>query len=160
MKEAFYRLHRDDIPFTPDRAWSGRWGAEFNEDGSRTMCFTCDGTGIGVRDCPTCTSNYADPEDRWACPTCGGDGVVDGCGDCDGEGWEDCVRGFSCEHSPEALLRYFQRRGMDGAPGARVIVFEGRQTGVGFDGEPCAVPEKILEEMTWGEFVARYGEGE
>ncbi|WP_289008987.1 hypothetical protein [uncultured Thermomonospora sp.] len=151
--ETFYRWHQNDIPFTADRAWSGLWGAEFNEDGSKTMCFACDGTGAGVRDCPTCTGDW---EKRWDCPTCQGEGIVDGCEDCDGEGWKPCVRGFSCEYTPEALIRYFAE--YDEPPGdGRVVVFEGEETGTGFDGEPCAVPERVIEELTWGEFLDKYG---
>lgn len=148
--ETFYRWHRAGIPFTADRAWSGLWGAEFSEDGSRTKCFTCDGEGTGIRDCPRCGGDF---DARWDCPRCDGEGVVDECGDCEGEGWQDCVRGFSCERTPEALHRYFAQRGGDPGPG-RVIVFEGCQTGTGFDGEPCAVPERIVKEMTWSEFTA------
>jgi hypothetical protein len=127
--ETFYRIHWSDTPeFNADNAWSGLWGAERSEDGSQTKCRTCDGRG----------------EDEGA-----------PCDDCDGEGWEDCVRGYSCCWDAEGLLAYFNRPGMEPS-GEQVIVFEGRQTGNGFDGEPCAVPSKVIETVTWEEFTARY----
>lgn len=158
MEEVYFRWHRSDIPFTSKRAWSGLWGSEFNSDGSRAMCLACDGTGEGVRECPHC--RVADWDKLFNdCSRCGGSRFIDGCEDCDGEGWRDCVRGFSCERNPEDLIRYFTssvRSGVTDGDG-KVIVFTGEETGIGFDGEPCVVPETVIETLTWDEFLAKYG---
>lgn len=125
--ETFYRWHRTDAPtFTADNAWSGLWGATFSADGSQTQCRACDGT-----------STYA----GMPCEACGG------------EGWEDCVPGYSCCQSAEDLITYMNAHAgeLDTDEG-RVIVFEGVQVDTGFDGEPTAVPEKIIKELTWSEF--------
>lgn len=125
--ETFYRVHWSDAPeFNADNAWSALWGTTRSEDGSQTECLTCDGTG---------------ELDDERCTNCGG------------EGWDDCVRGYSCCWNPESLVAYFNRPGMQ-PNGENVIVFEGYQTGTGFDGEPCAVPTKIIETLTWEEFLA------
>ncbi|MCX4553186.1 hypothetical protein OG204_35085 [Streptomyces sp. NBC_01387] len=34
-----------------------------------------------------------------------------------------------------------------------VVVFEGWQAGTGFDGEPTAVPEHVIETLPWTEFL-------
>jgi hypothetical protein len=128
MAATFYRWHQNEAPaFTADNAWSGLWGSTFSADGSQTQCRTCDGTG-----------KYADMP----------------CEECDGEGWEDCLPGYSCCHSAEDLLTYMRvHAGKPEGDEGRVIVFEGEQVDTGFDGEPTAVPNKILKEMTWSEFV-------
>ncbi|MFE2850539.1 hypothetical protein ACFXJO_05325 [Streptomyces lavendulae] len=125
----FYRLRWSDCPpFGPDNAWSALWGGTRSDDGSRTECLTCDGTGqLDGRPCP----------DR----------------DCD-EGWIDCVAGYSCCASAEELIAYFNSRGEPAADDT-VVVFEGRQMGTGFDGEPTAVPERIVETLAWADFVSR-----
>jgi hypothetical protein len=126
--ETFYRVHWSDAPeFNADNAWSALWGAERSEDGSQSKCHACDG-----------------------------DGEYDGepCDDCDGDGWVDCVRGYSCCWDAESLIDYFTDHGEPN--GEQVIVFEGRHTANGFDGEPCAVPSKVIETLTWEKFVARH----
>ena len=37
----------------------------------------------------------------------------------------------------------------------KVVVFEGTRVGDGFDGEPLAVPTRIIEEVPWSEFRTR-----
>lgn len=146
--ETFYRWHRTDAPaFSADNAWSGLWGSEFSEDGSRTKCPTCDGTGDGWRDCPACHGN---PDD---CERCANAGTIDECEGCEGEGWQDCVRGYSCCWTAQNLADYMTAHAGDLADDwGKVIVFEGEQVDTGFDGEPTAVPETIVKEMTWTEF--------
>jgi hypothetical protein len=80
--EKFYRLHdNDQAPaFSADNAWSGLWGADFSEGGSRSRCPECEGTG----------ESYGEK-----------------CRSCDGEGWHECQLGYSCCDSAEALLEYF-----------------------------------------------------
>ncbi|GAA0971137.1 MULTISPECIES: hypothetical protein [Actinocorallia] len=151
MSEILYRWHREGAPaFDAEHAWSGLWGAEYSADGSRTQCRTCDGTGEGWRDCPRCHGAGGD------CSRCEGAGVIDECEDCDGEGWQDCVRGFSACWSAAELHAYITAHAgtPDDAEG-RVIVFEGRVAGTGFDGEPCAVPQRVIEEIPWSELVRR-----
>jgi len=125
----YYRLHWSDCPpFSADNAWSALWGGTRSEDGSRTECVTCDGTG----------QLDGDP-----CPE----------RDCD-EGWIDCVAGYSCCASADELIAYFHGRGEPDA-GEAVVIFEGRQVSTGFDGEPAVVPERVLETLTWAEFTCR-----
>lgn len=146
----FYRWHQADAPtFSAANAWSGLWGSEFSEDGSRTKCPSCDGTGEDWRDCPRCHA------DGSACDRCDGAGVINECEDCGGEGWRDCVRGYSCCWSAADLAAYIT--GHAGEPKDEwgvVIIFDGEQTGTGFDDEPTAVPNQIIKEMTWNEFKA------
>jgi hypothetical protein len=53
MTETYYRLHTNpDAPtFSPENAWSAPWGAEWNQDGTKTRCTRC---LPGEQDCPTC----------------------------------------------------------------------------------------------------------
>lgn len=159
----FYRIHWTDCPpLASANAWSGLWGSTRSEDGSRTQCMVCDGSGEGIRDCPKChggfvTDQYGEPV---PCSRCNDDGVVDGCENCDGEGWLDCVRGYSCTYTPEELISYFTDPARSGtADGESVVVFEGWQEGTGFEGEPTAIPERIIETLTWEQFVARHASG-
>lgn len=146
---SFYRFHNTEAPaFTADNAWSGLMGSEFNADGSQTKCPVCDGTGQDDTD-PVCSSCGGD-----GCDTCDHTGMNADCADCDGEGWQDCVRGFSSCRTAEDLVRYFSERAQPRDHEGVVYVFEGYQAGTGFDGEPCVVPERVIKEMTWSEFVA------
>ncbi|MFJ3839490.1 hypothetical protein ACIPY6_28840 [Streptomyces sp. NPDC090054] len=125
----FYRLHWSDCPpFSAENAWSASWGSTRSADGSQTECLTCDGTG--ELDGEPCS-------DR----------------DCE-EGWTDCVAGYSCCASADELIAYLGGRGEPGADDT-VVVFEGRQVDTGFDGEPTAVPERVIETLIWPDFVAR-----
>lgn len=130
MSQTFYRLHWEDCPpLTPDNAWSALWGHTRSQDGSRTECGACDGTGesFGRK-----------------------------CEDCNGEGWHDCVPGYSACHTAEDLIDYFSQPGMDPIGDEPVVIFEGRQVGNGFEGEPTVMPERILETLNWNTFIARY----
>ncbi|MGW8851567.1 hypothetical protein ACWGNE_27785 [Streptomyces xiamenensis] len=127
----WYRVHWSDCPpLTEENAWSALWGATRSKDGSQTECRECDGSGesFGER-----------------------------CGSCDGQGWEDCVPGYSCAASVAELLEYFDRPGMQ-PHHETVIAFEGRRVDTGFDGEPTAVPTRIVQEWTWEQFVAEHKE--
>jgi len=57
------------------------------------------------------------------------------------------------------LLTYFTDRSRP-TPAAdeTVVIFDGWQADSGFDDEPTAVPERIIETLTWAEFVARHEE--
>ncbi|RFU41306.1 hypothetical protein DZF91_12530 [Actinomadura logoneensis] len=124
----FFRWHGEHVPlcFCADHAWSGLWGSAWTEDGSRTRCPGCDGTGEGWRDCPRCHGD--DPDD---CERCGGDGGLPECEVCEGEGWQDCEPGDDW---------------------GQVIEFDGEVTGTGFDDEPTVVPTSVVRTMTWREF--------
>ena len=151
----FYRWHRTDAPaFTATNAWSGLWGSEFSEDGTRTLCPTCDGSGEGWRDCPTCRGDM----DRMpGCDECEGAGVINRCEDCHGDGWRDCVRGYSCCASAAELIAYMREHaGEPRDDWGTVLAFEGEQTGTGYDGEPTVVPSRVIAEMAWSEFVKEY----
>ena len=137
--ETFYRFHWADCPpFSADNAWSALWGRERSADGSKTRCEVCDGTGVDND-----PSDLSDDDPGFACRQC------------DGTGWEDAVRGYSCTRSAEALIAYFADPARDDpAPDTgTVIIFEGRGSGTGFDGEPVAVPERTMKSMPWTEFV-------
>lgn len=184
MVNIFYRFHQADAPrFIADNAWSFQWGFTFSKDGSRAQCLFCDGTGHDATACPTCDGTGDAPPTP--CPACDGDGVTNGdlcptcdgqgereslcdicegdgtteeCDTCDGEGWVDCDRGYSCTWTAEDLLDYFGQRHIslsydDGV----VYVFEGEYEGDGGDGEPLAVPTRVVEQMTWPAFVEKYG---
>lgn len=129
MAETFYRFHWADCPeLTAANAWSALWGADRSADGSQTRCQTCGGDGDG------------------------GTGDDGRCDDCGGEGWHDALPGYSACSTPAELAAYFATRG-EPADG-RVVVFTGRRAGTGFDGEPLAIPERVLRTMTWAEFTA------
>lgn len=138
MTETFYRFHWADCPtFGAHNAWSALWGRKRSADGTKTRCEICDGTGEDVTD-----------------PATNEDGEVDfTCRQCEGTGWEDAARGYSCTRTTEALIDYFAERGNPGDADGMVVVFEGRSTGTGFDGETLAVPERITTQMTWTKFV-------
>lgn len=67
---------------------------------------------------------------------------------------DDAQRGYSACWDAEDLLEYFREHGEPAADDT-VVAFEGRQVGQGFDGEPLAVPTRLLETTTWAEFAAR-----
>lgn len=128
MTQTFYRIHWADSPeFNAANAWSVLWGATRSEDGTQTECTSC----------------Y--------------EGDRDDCRICDGTGWEDALEGYSCCDTATELIEYFTTAARDSLIGDddKVIVFEGTRTGVGFDGEPLAVPTRIIEETTWSEFRTR-----
>lgn len=147
----FFRFHQADAPaFSADNAWSAPWGMIFNEDGSQYQCLACDGTGTTAdpEPCGTC--------DMEGCHRCD-DGWHTTCRDCD-EGWVDCDRGYSSVRSAEELADYFQEHAK-GAPAddhGHVVVFEGEHVGDGCDGEPLAVPTRIVERLTWSAFAAKH----
>ncbi len=151
----YYRWHRTGIePFGPDHAWSGLWGSDFSPDGSQTRCPQCEGTGEDWQDCTGC---HGDPEVMPDCAGCDGAGVIDRCAGCDGDGWQDCVRGYSACSSAAELKSYMSARGgVDTVPPddheGSVIAFSGYAAGIGFDGEPCVIPNKIVSIMAWSEF--------
>ncbi len=156
----FYRVHWADSPtFAAENAWSALWGATRTADGTQTICVACDGTGSGSRPCPTCNGAGFDATsyDHQDCETCEGTGDVAGCISCEGEGAQDCQRGYSCFTDPQSLKDYFISGGRSGVVGDddKVIIFEGDYQGTGFDGEDLAVPTQIIEEMTWTEFLSR-----
>lgn len=129
----FYRVHlagRDAVgplAFCADNAYSALWGATFVDgDPGRTVCPACDGEGEW---------------DDSPCRACGGEGV------------EDLQRGYSCCKTGEDLVDYFSTHGTPCADDD-VVVFEGRRTGNGFDGEPLAIPTGEVRWMTWAEFTA------
>lgn len=144
----FFRWHSFEAPpFTAVNAWSGLWGSEFSADGARTKCPTCDGSGDGWRECPSC---HGDPD---GCERCADAGVIDECEDCEGEGWRDCVRGYSSCASAEDLLAYMREHaGEPKDDWGKVVIFDGDVTGTGHDDEPCVVPTQIVKQMTWSEF--------
>jgi len=128
----FYRLHSNpEAPcFCPDHAWSGLWGGEWAADGSASRCGACDGSGeadLSATDCRVC----------------------------DGTGWEPAQPGYSCCRSAAELLRYVDAH-VGQVPDTRpvVAVFQGQQVGVGFDGEPLAVPTGAVQWITWAELAA------
>ncbi|MFF9787130.1 hypothetical protein [Streptomyces nigrescens] len=152
----FYRVHPSDAPpLTADNAWSAPWGTTRSTDGSQYECIVCDGTGEGQQDCPTCGGcAYTGEFHDTPCDRCDGNGIIDTCGNCD-DGWIDCIRGYSCENTPESLIRYFTEASRTGcANGEQVILFEGYQADYGIDGEPTAVPQRIIETLSWEDFVA------
>ena len=153
----FYRVHWSDAPaFNAANAYSALWGAARSKDGSQTECALCDATGKYTRGCPRCDDSGYDDS---SCQRCEGSGFIDECEPCDGTGWQDCVRGYSCFADPDDLISYFTERARSGlADGEQVIVFEGQRIATGCDGEPTAVPTRVIEALTWEEFVARHQE--
>lgn len=133
MTDTFYRWHRTDLPeFSAEHAWSGLWGQTFSTDGSQSECPVCDGSREGC---------FGEP-----------------CAECDGEGWQDCMEGYSCCDSAQELRDYMVRHLLSGAddnPGeGDVIVFTGIRTGTGFDGEPLVVPDgELVRRITWQELI-------
>lgn len=154
----FYRVHSSEVlPFAAENAYSSLTGIPRNEDGTKSECQWCNGSGEDWNDCPTCKGEYPALED---CERCEGAGQISECSRCDGTGWEDCLRGYSCCESAEDLIRYYDEPGREGKIPAdeQVVVFEGWQAGIGFDDEPTAVPEHVIETLPWAEFVARHKE--
>lgn len=153
--QTFYRIHNDHNgtpPLTTKNAWSAPWGSDFTEDGSSYTCIACDGTG------------EQDPEIHDACDGEGchhcEDGMITECGDCDGEGTIDCDRGYSCAWDATGLVEYFAQQHLPLTSDTSnimgtVYVFEGEYTGNGCDGEPLAVPTRIIETITVAELVKR-----
>lgn len=129
MSETFYRLHSNpDAPcFCASHAWSGLWGGTWNADGSANECRECDGTGI---------------------PLLAPDGRCDNCD----EGWEPATYGYSCCWSAAELVEYMTKHGMASGDD-KVVIFEGRKVGTGFDGEPLAVPTGDVKWITWAELA-------
>ena len=158
MSETYYRIHWADCPaFSPENAWSALWGATRSPDGSQTECTVCAGVGKSSSPCPTCDGRgYRDGDPDHECGTCDGTGDVDECTACDGTGWQDALQGYSCCDTAEELVRYFTHAARDAAEDDdKVVVFEGTRVGDGFDGEPLAVPTRIIEEVPWSEFRTR-----
>jgi hypothetical protein len=146
----FYRIHWTECsPFTAANAWSSLTGIPRSEDGTKSECQMCD-DGVGEwTECTACKGI--------GCDRCGDMGGTDTCTNCDSTGWEDCIRGYSAFASADELLAYFTDRSRP-APAADepVITFEGWQADTGFDDEPTAVPEHIIETLNWAAFVARH----
>ncbi|MFJ5294459.1 hypothetical protein [Streptomyces sp. NPDC088348] len=154
----FYRVHWTTCsPFTAANAWSSLTGIDRSADGTKSECQQCGGDGEAWSDCPACDGNS--PED---CERCEGAGVINECTRCDGTGWEDCLRGYSAFESPEQLIAYYYESGRNGMVPADepVVVFEGWQADTGFDDEPTAVPEHVIETLPWAEFIARHQDQE
>lgn len=155
----FFRFHQADAPpFAADNAWSAPWGSEFSADGTTYRCPACDGTGEDRTEpvCERCDGTGDD--DGYTCRRCGGTGEDTECHDCDGGGWAACDRGYSCTRSAEELADYFQQHA-GGAPAddhGHVVVFEGEHVGDGCDGEPLAVPTRVVETLTWTQFAAKH----
>lgn len=126
MSDTFYRLHSNPSApcFCAEHAWSGLWGGEWNEDGSATHCNRCGGTGTLL--------------------------FGEECTTCDGDGWEPALHGYSACWDAAELAEYMDEHGVvaDNDP---VVIFEGRQVGTGFDGEPLAVPTGKVRWITWKE---------
>ncbi|WP_432091459.1 hypothetical protein [Streptomyces sp. NRRL F-5630] len=151
----FYRVHwTESDELTAANAWSSLTGIDRKPgDPSKSQCQMCDGGQGEWTECRHC--------EALGCGECNGEGGSFTCTNCDGTGWEDCVRGYSCYSQPESLLAYFTndpgRRGMV-PDNERVVIFEGWQADTGFDNEPTAVPERVIETLTWAQFRARYEE--
>ncbi|WP_017602294.1 hypothetical protein [Nocardiopsis lucentensis] len=147
--ETFYRLHHTGAPaFTADNAWSAPWGSSFTDDGSSYTCVACDGTGEQ-------TPEIHESCDGQGCHHCD-DGMITECADCDGDGTLDCERGYSCTWDAAGLVAYFkQQHATPTDDMGTIYVFEGEWTGDGADGDPLAVPTKVIETLTWSELVAR-----
>lgn len=142
--ETFYRWHHNAAPtFNAENAHSADWGSEFTPDGSKYRA-----PGALYYLCEDCQ------DDTGAC------GHEDE-GDCENDscecpGWTDCERGYSCTWDAADLITYIREHA--GEPDdsfGTVYVFEGELTGNGTDGEPLAVPTKVIETLTWSELVAR-----
>ncbi|QVJ03095.1 hypothetical protein KGD82_13755 [Nocardiopsis eucommiae] len=146
--QTFYRLHSSTRPFSADSAWSAPWGSEFTEDGSAYTCTACDGVGDQA------------PEVHESCDGAGcyhcEDGYITECSDCDGTGFIDCDRGYSCTWSAADLVGYFEQQHVTLTPDmGNVLVFEGEYSGEGCDGEPLAVPVRVIETITIPELIER-----
>ena len=149
----FYRIHwNGSAPLTAANAWSSLTGIDRKPgDPSKSECQMCDSGEGEWTECDRC--------DGLGCDTCDQQGGTTECTNCEGAGWEDCIRGYSCFSTAESLLTYFTDRSRP-TPAAdeTVVIFDGWQADSGFDDEPTAVPERIIETLTWAEFVARHEE--
>ncbi|WP_280184515.1 MULTISPECIES: hypothetical protein [Nocardia] len=153
--QRFWRFHWNDCPeFSAVNAYSALWGRERSADGSQTRC-GCDGENrYDTVECGACRD--LPPQQAAACDACGGAGeVFVDCRVCGGSGWEDCICGYSCFSDPDQLIDYLHHRvgAIDDGHG-EVIVFDGAQVDTGFDDEPTAIPETVLERLTWTQFLA------
>src|SRR5690606_24281624 len=116
---------------------------EFTTDGTAYACVACDGTGQSPEE-------VHESCDGAGCDHCD-NGIYSECGDCEGEGTVDCDRGYSCTWSAADLITYIRdhQAGDPEDTHGTVYVFEGERHGDGCDGEPLAVPTKIIETLTW-----------
>lgn len=150
----FYRVHwTGSAEFSATNAWSSLTGIDRKPgDPSKSECQMCDAGEGEWTECPRC--------EGVGCDECNDEGGTTECTNCDGTGWEDCIRGYSCYSTPEGLLAYFNESGRRGMVSADepVVIFDGWQADAGFDDEPTAVPESVIETITWAEFTARYDE--
>lgn len=150
----FYRVHWTTLaPFAAENAWSSLTGIDRKPgDPSKSECQMCDGGEGEWTECRHC--------EGLGCGECDDQGGTTECTNCGGTGWEDCIHGYSCYRDPESLIAYYSSEGRDGMVGddEPVIVFEGWQADTGFDDEPTAVPERVIETLTWAGFRARYQE--
>lgn len=164
MSDVFYRFHWTESPeFCPENAFSALWGSERSPDGSHTRC-GCRGYDQGdMRECRQCEGGgvILDFEEGSAntCRACEGNGGFPvGCLLCEGTGWQECARGYSCFPTPQQLINYFTQRGrmkLDDDDG-RVVVFAGTVVDHGFEDEPTVIPDSSIPPvwMTWREFTA------
>ncbi|WP_327335091.1 hypothetical protein [Streptomyces anulatus] len=157
MNGIFYRVHRTAdgiLPFSADNAYSSYIDIPRNETGTKSECQECRGNGRTWDTCLSCNNDYTytDP-----CSTCDNKGGSGPCEPCNGTGWEDCLRGYSCFAHPDQLLDYFLAPShpfiADSEP---TIIFEGHEVGTGPDWEPLVIPNRVVETLNWGEFRARY----
>ena len=150
----FYRVHwNGSDEFSVANAWSSLTGIDRKPgDPSKSECQMCDAGQGEWTECPDCEGLGCNARDD--------QGGTHRCTNCDGTGWEDRVRGYSCLSNPESLIAYFSESGRSGMVHADepVVIFDGWQADTGFDDEPTAVPETIIETLTWAEFRARYEE--
>lgn len=139
--ELFYRIHWnwDTVPFDAEHAYSFLNGMPpLADDLSRYGCVPCNGTGEAIPG--------VDPDEDGKCSSC------------HGEGSHEADRGYSCVYDPEDILSLPAQfgSGRRELAAARVVEYEGEVQGWGCDGEPLAVPSRVLRVMTWDEFTAEY----
>lgn len=109
--------------------------------------------------------NPADPTQHTCMECWGQPSTVDGpCPVCDGTGWQDARRGYSCLTSADELADYMREwlpemiADPESVAGevAAVVEFEGVLTGRGDTDEYLVVPRKVVQTMSLPEFVARH----
>lgn len=148
----FYRVHwSSSAEFNAANAWSSLTGIDRKPgDPSKSQCQMCDAGDGEWTECRHC--------EGIGCDSCNQQGGTTQCTNCDGTGWENCLHGYSCFVDPEQLIAYYSESGRSGmvADNETVIAFDGWQADTGYDDEPTAVPETVIETMTWAEFRARY----
>jgi hypothetical protein len=132
MPSTFWRVHDTTYEFSADSAWSSQAGVPLAAP-DRDLCLVCGGDGT-------------DPDE------CDDEGNSVPCTSCGGEGSFQRDRGYSCCASPEDLISYFSGH-LGAAAGDTVITFEGERTGTCPDGEPLAVPIRVIATATWAEFT-------